>query len=147
MTTPKMSRKEFKYGIFNKNEVVHNVNDGSQRTVFSGQVVRISLQVGNKYVVSMLKENNNWETLSFETPQESITTVNDRIWPFLASVASPRERVKLAKNRKKCDSLATLTKDSVVGFADTNDVYLGTVRYIGEVIGIGMCYGIQLHVS
>lgn len=79
--------------------------------------------------------------------KDNVIGIHEKLWPFLAAVSSSIERVKVAKNKDLCKKLLHLSTDMVVGFKDTNAVCLGTIKYIGNVKGIGKCFGITLHVS
>lgn len=139
------------YGIFRKNALL-KLKDGTdrgqnQRTAMLGQVVIIDEKSEGNVTVRFLKEGDSWESIQFLCPKTDILYISEKLWPFIASIASPQDRLKLANNKNLCDKLKTITKDMVVGFADTKEVYLGKVRYIGAVKGIGHGYGIELHVS
>lgn len=144
-----MNSKETEYGIFEKNELlIECTKEQTQRTALLGQIVKISAILGNGNVaVQFLKEEEIWEPEQFYCSQNKILPIDVKLWPFIASITSPQERVKLVKNRELLDKLKRLTKDEVIGFTDTNDVLLGKIRYIGNVTGIGKCYGIELHVT
>lgn len=141
------------FGVLTENVVVTNLskninqNFQNQRSALLGTIVKIESVLGNNNVgVRFLKNLETWESDSFSCPRESIVNVDEQIWSFLAAIVSPLERVKLAKNSKRCEKLMQIKKDMVVGFEDYKDVYLGTVKYIGLVKGIGKCFGLQLHV-
>lgn len=95
----------------------------------------------------LLREGESWESSKFGVLKENIVRVHEKLWPFLAAITSPMERVNVAKDKTRCEKLMQLTKDMVVGFKDVNGAYLGTIKYIGNVKGIGKCFGMQLHVS
>lgn len=95
----------------------------------------------------LLKDGESWESLTFSVPKEHIIGVHEKLWPFLAAVNSCFERVNVAKDKNRCEKLMQLGTEMVVGFKDVNGAYLGTIKYIGHVKGIGKCFGIKLHVS
>lgn len=147
-----MGSKEKEYGVFLNNALLklRDVKEKSQtqRTAMLGQVVIIDEKSQGTVSVRFLREGgDSWESTQFLCPVDHIVHISEKLWPFIASIASPQDRLKLAKNKNLCDKLKTITKDMVVGFADTKEVYLGKVKYIGAVKGMGHCYGIELHVS
>lgn len=147
-----MGSRENKYGVFLKNTLLKSKDardkNLSQRTALLGYVVIIDEKVdGNVFVRFLKSDTEQWESTQFLCPEDHIVYISEKLWPFIASITSPQDRLKLAKNKKLCDKLKTITKDMVVGFADTKDVHLGKVKYIGIVKGMGHCYGIELHVS
>lgn len=147
-----MGSKEKEYGVFLKNALlkVKDVRDKGQpqRTALLGQVVIIEEKSDGNVSVRFLKDSGeSWECTQFLCSEDHIVYISEKLWPFIASIVSPQDRLKLAKNKNLCDKLKTITKDMVVGFSDTKDVYLGKVKYIGAVKGMGHCYGIELHVS
>lgn len=147
-----MGTKEKEYGVFLKNALLKlkDVRDKSQsqRTAMLGQVVTIEEKSNGNVSLSFLREDGlSWETTQFICSEDHIVYICEKLWPFIASIVSPQDRLKLAKNKNLCDKLKTITKDMEVGFSDTKDVYLGKVKYIGAVKGMGHCYGIELHVS
>lgn len=95
----------------------------------------------------LLKEGETWESLTFSVPKDHIIPVHEKLWPFLAAVSSSFERVNLAKDSARCEKLKQLSTEMVVGFRNVTGADLGTIKYIGNVKGIGKCFGIQLHVS
>lgn len=144
-----MTSKESQYGIFAQNELLTECSASqTQRTALLGQIVKISAILGlGNVAVQFLKKEEEWEPEQFYCPQQKILSIDEKLWPFMASVHSPQERVKLARNRDLCEKLKRLGKDQVVGFIDTKNVILGKVRFIGHVNGCGKCYGIELHVN
>lgn len=143
-----MNSKEIKYGILVQNVLLKEVPKGDQRTALLGQIVLVDGKLGEgNFGVRFLTEGETWESNRFICPQENVIMISEKLWPYIASITSPQERVKLAKNKLLCDILKNIAKDKIVGFMDTNDVYLGTVRYMGPVKGMGYCFGIELHVS
>nr|XP_023013021.1 ubiquitin carboxyl-terminal hydrolase CYLD isoform X2 [Leptinotarsa decemlineata] len=136
-----MSSRDKEYGIFIKNDLLK-----SQRTVLQGQIVIIDHKgTDGNLTIRCLKDNETWETTPFYCSQQNIVRISAKLWPFIASITSPIERMKLAKNKELCDLLKNVCKEMVVGFSDTKDIYLGTVKYIGSVKGMGYCYGLELH--
>ncbi|CAH1138030.1 unnamed protein product [Phyllotreta striolata] len=139
--------KEFGFGIFTCNDLLRELSNGKQqRTVLLGQVVIIDNRIGEKVLaIRFLKGVDTWDTIAYYCTEDNVVGISEKLCPFIASITSPQERVKLAKNRELCEKLKHLGKDMTVGFTDTNDVYLGKIKYIGMVKGIGYCYGIELH--
>lgn len=138
------------YGIFTKNELLCSVGKPQQQnTVLLGQIVRIENILSDGSLVVRLKasESWNWEPDHFICSSTNVVSIHEKLWQYIASIGSPQERVKLAKNTKLCDHLKNITKGMTVGFTDSKDIYLGTVRYIGRVKGMDYSYGIELHVS
>lgn len=147
-----MGSREKEYGVFLNNALLklRDARDKgqAQRTAMLGQVVIIDERSEGNVAVRFLKDDGeSWESTQFLCPEDHIVHISEKLWPFIASIVSPQDRLKLAKNKSLCDKLKTISKDMVVGFSDTNDVYLGKVKYIGAVKGMGHCYGIELHVS
>lgn len=137
------------YGILTKNElIVESTKGQNKRTALLGQIVKIDCVLENQedYNIRFLKDVDTWESTSFTCPMQSVESVDERFWTFLAAVTSPKERVKLAINKQRVSKLLQITTDVVVGF-NGDEVYLGTVKFIGNVKGMGKCFGIQLHVS
>ncbi|GJQ86512.1 CYLD [Trypoxylus dichotomus] len=97
------------------------------------------------YAVRLLKDGESWDTITYTCSANVLISVDEKLWPFLASVASPQERVKLVRNKGRCQKLLQITEQLVVGVALPADVCLGTVRFVGNVKGLGKCFGIQLH--
>lgn len=146
-----MNDKSFKYGILIHNAILKDASNSdnlSNRTVLLGQILKIEAELShNKIAVKVLKEGETWDVGTFYASKDDIIPVAEKFWPFLAAIASPIERVKLAQNKSKCEKLMQITKEMTVGFTDVDNVYLGTVKYIGSVKGMGKCVGILLHVS
>ncbi|RZB73458.1 CAP GLY domain containing protein, partial [Asbolus verrucosus] len=142
-----MSTKDFKYGIFIQNELMKELKQGqNQRTALLGQIVKIEAILGGGNVaVRFLKDSETWESTTFCCRQQSIVSVNEKLWPYLYAVTSPQERVKLAKNKERCDKLSNITKDITVGFIDTDQILLGQIMFLGMVRGMGHCVGLKLH--
>ncbi|EFA04206.1 Ubiquitin carboxyl-terminal hydrolase CYLD-like Protein [Tribolium castaneum] len=142
-----MGTKDFKYGIFIQNDLMTEMKQGqNQRTALLGQIVKIEATLGGgKYAVRFLKDAETWESTTFVCRQQSIVPVNEKLWQFLYAVTSPQERVKLAKDKERCDKLANITTDITIGFKDTDGVQLGQIKFLGVVRGIGHCVGIKLH--
>ncbi|XP_065164082.1 ubiquitin carboxyl-terminal hydrolase CYLD [Atheta coriaria] len=135
------------YGILTKNElIVESTKGQNKRTALLGQIVKIDCVLENQedYNIRFLKDVDTWESTSFTCPMQSVESVDERFWTFLAAVTSPKERVKLAINKQRVSKLLQITTDVVVGF-NGDEVYLGTVKFIGNVKGMGKCFGIQLH--
>lgn len=137
------------YGIFLCNDLLKDYPKGQQqRTALLGQVVIIDGKLPNRtIIIRFLKEGETWETAQFFCSEDSVIRICEKLCFFIASIVSPQERVKVAKNKSLCDKLKTISNDMTVGFSDTKDIYLGTVKYIGVVKGMGHCFGIELHVS
>ncbi|KAG5879245.1 hypothetical protein JTB14_017098 [Gonioctena quinquepunctata] len=136
-----MASIDKEFGIFIKNDLLK-----PQRTVLQGQVIIIDAKLPDGNIaVRFLKEGETWETIQFYCSEDNIVRISDKLWTFISSIVSPIERVKFAKNKSLCESLKNVYKEKVVGFIDTEDIHLGTVKYIGIVKGMGYCYGIQLH--
>lgn len=146
-----MSERTSEYGVIVKNVLLTEVtskNANNPRTVLLGTIVKIETILGGKNLcVRFLKDGETWESTTFLCSRDDMVFIEEKLWPYLAAVVSPQERTKLAKNKDKCNKLLQVAKDMTVGFADYNDVYLGTVKFIGNVKGMGKCFGIQLHVS
>lgn len=148
-----MNDRPFNYGILNCNTYIKDTTNGKNhnvgtRTALLGQIVKVEGEVDHKYVaVRALKQEEKWDSGTFCIPKETVTPVHEKFWQFLVAVASPIQRVKLAQNKSKCDRLMQITKEMTVGFSDIDDVYLGTVKHIGPVKGMGKCIGLVLHVS
>lgn len=144
-----MVSKEKGYGVFLHNDLLKDYPRGqNQRTALLGQVVIIDAKLPNRIlIIRFLKEGETWESVQFCCSEDSVIRICEKLCFFIASIVSPQERVKVAKNKSLCDKLKTITNDMTVGFADTKDVYLGKVKYIGVVKGMGHCFGIELHVS
>ncbi|XP_063922733.1 ubiquitin carboxyl-terminal hydrolase CYLD isoform X3 [Zophobas morio] len=143
----KMGTKDYKYGIFIQNDLINEMKAGQhQRTALLGQIVKIEAILGSgKMSIRFLKDGETWESTTFCCRQQSIVEVHEKLWQYLYAVTSPQERVKLAKNKERCDKLSNITKDITVGFTDTDGVQLGTTRFLGKVHGVGHCVGIKLH--
>ncbi|XP_057672894.1 ubiquitin carboxyl-terminal hydrolase CYLD isoform X1 [Diorhabda carinulata] len=142
-----MVSTEREFGIFICNELLKDFSKHPEsRTVLLGQIIIIDQKVSDKTLaIRFLKENDTWETTAYSCPEDKIVRISEKLYPYIASITSPQERVKLAKNRELCNKLQRIGKDMVVGFIDTNDILLGTVRFNGVVKGIGHCFGIELH--
>lgn len=142
------------YGIIIENTILNDLssvkNDSlqNQRTALLGTIVKIESVLGNNYVaVKFLKEGETWDSTLFHCLRDNVVFVDDKVWAFLSAVPSPQDRVKLARNKKRCDKILQLSKEMVVAFSEYKDTPLGTIKYIGNVKGMGKCFGIQLHVS
>lgn len=138
-----------KYGIFIQNDLMTELKHGqSQRTALLGQIVKIEAKLGGeKYAVRFLKDAETWESTTFVCRHQSIVPIHEKLWQFLFAVTSPQERVKLAKDKERCDKLSNIITDLTVGFKDTDGVVLGQIKFLGVVRGMGHCVGIKLHVS
>lgn len=130
-------------------ELSNSKNQNStDRTVLLGQVLRIESELDDKNIaVKLLKQEETWDSGTFCASKENVVPVHDKFWPFLAAITSPMERVKVAQNKDRCKRLMQIAKEMTVGFSDMDKVYLGTVKHIGVVKGMGKCVGIKLHVS
>lgn len=95
----------------------------------------------------MFKDSESLESLTFAINKDNVIGIHEKLWPFLAAVTSSIERVNIAKDSQRCEKLKHLCTEMVVGFKDTNVILLGTIKFIGNVKGIGKCFGINLHVS
>lgn len=142
-----MSDRNSEYGIVTKNALLLEVKSQSSRTILLGTVFKVETVLDAKTLyVRFLKDGETWESVTFLIARDDVAFVHERLWSFLAAVTSPKERVKLALNTKKCRKLIDISVDMTVGFDDHNDIYLGTVKYKGNVKGMGKCFGIQLYV-
>ena len=138
------------YGIFVSNQLLRDViKEQTQRTVMMGQICMIETFLANKALqVRLLKDGETWESQTFLTNTENcVLTISEKLWPYIAAISSPQERVKLAKNKSLCEKLKTVSKDITVGFVYADDVKLGKIKFMGQVKGIGHCYGLEMHVS
>lgn len=146
-----MSHRSFEYGILVQNALVRDLqqNAQSQRTALLGSIVKIEGVLGNRtFAIRFLKDDHEtWESEKYCCEQEKVVSVAETFWPHLTAINSPQERVKLAKNPDRCEQLMQISIGSIVGYLHFDEVLLGTVKYIGNVIGRGKCYGIRLHVS
>ncbi|XP_060518432.1 probable phosphorylase b kinase regulatory subunit beta [Cylas formicarius] len=144
-----MSSREKEYAIFLKNEVLKELSLSriNSNTVLMGQIVIIESKRENGDIqIRCLRDNESFEPLTFFTSNpESVLPIPKKLWQYIASIASPQERVKLAKNKSLCEKLMTISKDVTVGFIDSEDVKLGTIKYMGKVKGLGYSFGIELH--
>ncbi|KAJ8947473.1 hypothetical protein NQ318_009776 [Aromia moschata] len=141
-----MSSNNMKFGIFEQNALLKDISKGLQRTVLLGQIVKIDGKLTDgKLIVRLLKEGDSWESTNFSCSQETVIPIAEKLCPYIASITSPQARVKLARNKELCEKLKNICKDMVVGFLDTNDISLGTIKYMGTVKGMGFCVGIELH--
>lgn len=142
---------KYEYGIITDNVLAneHNKRDSLnyQKTILLGQIVKIEAVLKSAYAVRLLKDGENWETVTYVCPGNVLMSVDEKLWPFLAAVVSPQERVKVVRDRPRCQRLLQITEEMVVGVSFPKDVCLGTVKYIGTVKGLGKCFGIQLHVK
>lgn len=134
-------------GVLIENCLLKDSKGSKTRTAFVGHMVKITGNLDNGEVsIKMLKEDETWEPVQFICKRHQIAPVEETLLFFLTSL-SPQERVKLAKNRDKCEKLLNLTKDMTVAVSFKDDVVLGVIKFIGLVKGIGKCIGVQLHVS
>ncbi|KAF5297689.1 hypothetical protein FQA39_LY12020 [Lamprigera yunnana] len=144
-----MNKRTYDYGILIENVLVKDLQPKlqSQRTVLLGSILKIDAVIGNKmFVVRFLMDDSeSWETNKFSCEQRTVTPVSETVWPYLASVSSPQERVLLAKNPLKCEHLMQISVGAIVGFSDFNCELMGTVKYIGHIKGMGKGFGIKLH--
>ncbi|KAB0798491.1 hypothetical protein PPYR_09484 [Photinus pyralis] len=145
-----MSKHTFDYGILVQNALVKDLQNKpqNQRTALLGLIVKIEGVLGNKtFAIRFLKSDNSehWESNKFCCDQSIIVPVNENLWPYLASVSSPQERVLLAKNPNRCEQLMQTPINGVVGFLDFGQVLLGTIKFKGNIKGIGKGFGIQLY--
>lgn len=142
---------KYEYGIITENTVLNEQNKheslNHQKTIFLGQIVKIDAILKASYAIRLLKDGESWDTITYICPANALISVDEKLWPFLASVVSPQDRVKLIRNKARCQSLLQITEERVIGISLTNEVSLGTVKFIGNVKGVGKCFGIQLHVS
>ncbi|KAK9686915.1 CAP-Gly domain [Popillia japonica] len=140
---------KYEYGLVTENVVLIEQNKhesvNNQKTVLLGQIVKIDGILKESYAVRLLKDGESWDITTYICPSTVLISVDEKLWPFLASVASPQERVKFARNRLRWQKLLQITEEMVVGVAMVTDVCLGTVKFIGNVKGVGKCFGIQLH--
>ncbi|KAL1513179.1 hypothetical protein ABEB36_002624 [Hypothenemus hampei] len=142
-----MGSQDYRYGIFIRNEVIRDVetkNRENVRTVLLGHICNITLMSDGLLRIRLLKDLENWEPHAFYASPNSILPISEKLWQYIASIASPQDRVKFAKNRTLCEQLASVSCDMIVGFTDTNDVRWGKVRYKGHIKGIGYGFGLEL---
>lgn len=145
-----MGTHEGKYGIFVRNDMVGDSSKAQGlRTVLLGHIFMIEGVLKNGLLhIRLLKDKETWESQTFITKtEESVLQIPSKLWQYIASIVSPQERVKFARNKKLCDKLGTVCVDMVVGYSDLNDVKLGRVRYKGQINGLGYGFGLELHVS
>lgn len=145
-----MATKEYKCGVFIDNELLKEVKQGqTQRTALLGQIVKIESNLTNGNVaVKFLKEGETWESTKFYCSSQKLALIPEKLWPYLQAITSPQERVKVAKDRARCEKLCNMTKDITVEFMDGDgERHLGKIMYLGFVRGMGHCVGIKLHVS
>ncbi|KAL3282859.1 hypothetical protein HHI36_006019 [Cryptolaemus montrouzieri] len=139
---------DYSYGLFTENCLLtpsKGSNGSNFRTAFVGQIVKINgTQENGRVLVKMLKDAETWESHSFICKKDNLIPIKEKLVFFIAAI-SPQERLKLAKNKEKCEKLSTLTKEMTVAVSFNDDVALGVIKYIGTVKGIGKCIGIQLH--
>ncbi|KAK4879570.1 hypothetical protein RN001_007716 [Aquatica leii] len=144
-----MNKRTYEFGILVQNALVRGLpaKPQNQRTALLGAIVKIDSVLANKsFAVRFLKDDSDsWETDKFSCDQSIIVSISENLWPYLASVTSPQDRVLLAKNPAKCEQLMQISVDTVVGFLDFGIVLLGTVKYIGNIKGFGRGFGIRLH--
>lgn len=145
-----MGSRDCKYGIFIRNDLLKdNIKAQEPRTVLMGQICIIESVLKQRQLqVRLLRDGETWEPQTFLTmTEECVLPICDKLWQYIAAIASPQERVKFAKNKTSCEKLSTVCKDMVVGFTDTNDVKLGKIKYMGQIKGLGYAFGLELHVS
>lgn len=145
-----MGTHEGKYGIFVRNDMVSEFSKAQGlRTVRLGHICMIEGVLKNGLLhVRLLKDNETWESQTFITKtEECVLQIPPKLWQYIASIVSPQDRVKFARNKKLCDKLSLVCVDMVVGYSDLHDVKLGRVRYKGQIKGHGWGFGLELHVS
>ena len=144
---------KYEYGILTKNALLKDINKenvtlNQLQTVTAGQIVKIeSILAHKKYAVRILKDGETWGSTIYLCSGDSLTSVDEKFWQFLSAIVSPIERVKLGSNQARCEKLSHICKDMVVGYTSMEDVHLGTVKFIGNIKGMGKCIGLHLHVS
>lgn len=142
-----MSERNTDYGITIRNTLLNELLSKTQRTILLGTIFKVETIVGNNNLhVRFLKENETWDSVTFLCSRNDIVFINDKLWHYLAAVTSPKERVKLAQNPKRCMKLMEVNVDMTVGFEDYANIYWGVVKFKGHVKGMGKCFGIQLFV-
>lgn len=141
-----MTTREYVYGVIVQNCVLKNEKGEKTRTAVFGKVLKISNCYENgSMVVQFLKDDREtWEPGSFVCAPEHIAIIKEKLMPYVASIVSPEDRIKLAMDKERCEKLANLTIDMTVAVLLT-DVQLGVIKYMGTVKGLGKCIGIQLH--
>lgn len=112
-----MATKDYRCGVFIKNELLNEARQGqSQRTALVGQIVKIESPLTNGNVaVKFLKKGETWESTKFSCQAQSLVLIPEKLWPYLHSISSPQERVKVAKDKARCEKLCNMTKDITVG--------------------------------
>lgn len=144
-----MSSK-YEYGIITENELLSEHNKcesiNNKKTVFLGQIVKVDAILKSSYAVRLLKDGENWDTTTYICPAKVLISVDEKLLPFLSAIPSPQEKIKLARDKARYQKLLQISVDMVVGVSLPKDVRLGTVKFIGNVKGIGKSFGIQLHV-
>lgn len=143
-----MSERNTNYGITIKNTLLCELQSKTQqRTILLGTIFKVeTILGGNNLHVRFLKDGDTWDSVTFLCSRDDIVFISDKVWPYLAAVTSPKEKVKLAQNPKKCKKLMDINTDMTVGFEDHTNTYWGIVKYKGHVKGMGKCFGIQLFV-
>ncbi|ENN80893.1 hypothetical protein YQE_02682, partial [Dendroctonus ponderosae] len=123
------------------------VRGESARTVLLGQICIIEgfLKEG-VLQVRLLKDGATWDSHTFISDSEQVVIpICDKLWPYIASISSPQERVKFARDKVLCEKLRMVDLGTTVGFIDSTDVKLGTVRYKGNIKGLGYGFGLELN--
>lgn len=144
-----MSSQSSQYGIFIQNYVVKdNTNSQNERSVFLGQMCVIEAVLANSAIqIRLMIDDESLDTQTYTILRDNIVVlVPSKLRSYVASIVSPQERIKLAKNKNLCEKLSQVSINSMVGFTTTSDVKLGKVRYMGPVKAIGFCFGLELHV-
>lgn len=142
-----MSERNSEYGITIKNALLREIRNKSDRTIFLGTIFKVETIVGGQNLcVKFLKDGETWESNVFICPRDHVTFITENLWPYLAAVTSPKERVKLALNPKKCKKIMDVVENTTVSFIDDDKGYIGIVKHKGNVKGMGKCFGIHLHV-
>lgn len=145
-----MGARECVYGIFQRNDLLKDAVRGeSARTVLLGQICIIEgfLKDG-ALQVRLLKDGATWDSHTFMCESEQVVVpICDQLWPYIAAISSPQERVKFARDKVLCEKLRMVELGATVGFMDATDVKLGTVRFKGNIRGLGYGFGLELNVS
>ncbi|XP_017774296.1 PREDICTED: ubiquitin carboxyl-terminal hydrolase CYLD isoform X1 [Nicrophorus vespilloides] len=140
-----MESRQCYYGILLENDLVHEYDKSDRpQSLLLGQIIKIESHLSSQHCLIKVIQKDRILVTNFVCSIESILYIDEKLWPFLQSVVSPQDRVALAKSKERCQSLMDIKLNSIVGCNLNNEILLGEVKYMGEVKGIGTCYGIQL---